>query len=148
MNLLNKNLKIKKGGEKMHPIENIMQTAMSQIKEMVDVNTIVGDAVITPDGSTIIPISKVSFGFVSGGGEYDFEKSDDNADGKPFAGGASAGVSIKPVGFVIVNESSINMMDVGNKNIYDSAFEAIPNIINEFKNMFMEKDNNEEDIQE
>jgi len=132
----------------MHPIENIMQTAMIQIKEMVDVNTIVGDAVITPDGSTIIPISKVSFGFVSGGGEYDCVKSDTENEQNPFAGGASAGVSIKPVGFVIVNENSINMMDVGNKNIYDSAFEAIPNIITELKNMFKEKDNNEEDLQE
>jgi len=129
----------------MHPIENIMQTAMTQIKEMVDVNTIVGDAVITPDGNTIIPISKVSFGFVSGGGEYDFKKSDINADSKPFAGGASAGVSIQPVGFVIVKEDSINMMDVGNKNLYDSAFEAIPNIISQFKNMFNEKESNEED---
>jgi sporulation protein YtfJ len=54
----------------MHPIENIMQTAMSEIKEMVDVNTIVGDPVISTDGATIIPITRVSFGFVAGGGEY------------------------------------------------------------------------------
>ncbi len=127
----------------MHPIENIMQTAMSEIKEMVDVNTIVGDAVITPDGTTIIPISKVSFGFVSGGGEYDFKKTVVDTTSKPFAGGASAGVSILPVGFVIVKEDSINMLDVSNKNLYDTAFEAIPNIMSQFKNLFGEKDTNE-----
>jgi sporulation protein YtfJ len=135
----------------MHPIENIMQTAMNEIKEMVDVNTIVGDAVITPDGSTIIPISKVSFGFVSGGGEYGTEKDNkDNQDSatsdesKPFAGGASAGISIQPVGFVIVKEDSINMLSMGNKDIYDKAFDAIPNVINGLKNMFNEKEENEQ----
>ena len=53
-----------------HPIEGIMNTTMENIREMVDVNTVIGDAVTTPDGSTVIPISKVSFGFVAGGGEY------------------------------------------------------------------------------
>lgn len=54
----------------MHPIENMMKTAMEQIKEMVDVNTIVGDAVFSQDGTIILPVSKVCFGFVAGGGEY------------------------------------------------------------------------------
>ena len=57
-----------------HPIEALMKTTMESIKEMVDVNTIVGDAVETPDGTVIIPISKVSFGFASGGGDYVMEK--------------------------------------------------------------------------
>ena len=55
----------------MHPIENILQTTMSELKQMVDVNTIVGNPFVTPSGCTIIPISKVSLGFVTGGGEYD-----------------------------------------------------------------------------
>ena len=54
-----------------HPIESLMGTSMESIREMVDVNTVVGDAVQTQDGSTIIPVSKVSFGFAAGGGEYD-----------------------------------------------------------------------------
>ena len=53
-----------------HPIESLMGVSMEQIKDMVDVNTVIGDAVQTQDGSTIIPISRVSFGFVAGGGEY------------------------------------------------------------------------------
>lgn len=73
-----------------HPIESLMGTSMESIREMVDVNTVVGDPVQTQDGSTIIPISKVSFGFVSGGGEYGVARSED----LPFAGGAGAGVSV------------------------------------------------------
>ena len=61
--------KLGKAEEEMHPIENILKTTMSELKEMVDVNTIVGAPFIAPDGATIIPISKLSFGFVSGGGE-------------------------------------------------------------------------------
>jgi len=128
----------------MHPIENIMQTTMTQIKEMVDVNTIVGDAVITPDGSTIIPVSKVAFGFISGGGEYPNEEQNKggqvNAGEKPFVGGAGAGISIQPMGFMIVTDESIRMMSFGQKNIYDKAIEAIPQIMTEIRNMFKEKE--------
>ena len=54
-----------------HPIQGLMKTAMEAIKDMVDVNTIVGDAVETPDGNVIVPISRVSFGFLAGGSEYE-----------------------------------------------------------------------------
>ena len=54
-----------------HPIENIMTTTMDSIRDMVDVNTVIGEPITTADGSTVIPVSKVSFGFVAGGGEYD-----------------------------------------------------------------------------
>ena len=74
-----------------HPIESLMSTSMESIREMVDVNTVVGDPVKTQDGSTIIPISKVSFGFVAGGGEYSGEV---QLTDMPFAGGAGAGVSV------------------------------------------------------
>lgn len=91
-----------------HPIKGLMTTAMESIKEMVDVNTIVGDAVQTPDGTVIIPISRVTFGFAAGGGEYRTDisnksRTDYNDEegseqhGKfPFAGGSGAGVSINP----------------------------------------------------
>ena len=67
---------------------------MESIREMVDVNTVVGDPVKTQDGSTIIPISRVSFGFVAGGGEYAGGLVQPQADNLPFAGGAGAGVSV------------------------------------------------------
>ncbi|GAE89059.1 sporulation protein YtfJ [Acetivibrio straminisolvens JCM 21531] len=89
-----------------HPIQGLMSTAMESIKEMVDVNTIVGDAVQAPDGTVIIPISKVTFGFAAGGGEFasccavEGESEEGSEEGSkpeskfPFAGGSGAGVSI------------------------------------------------------
>ena len=70
-----------------HPIQSLMGTSMESIREMVDVNTVVGDPVQTQDGSTVIPISKVSFGFVAGGGEYSGGMAAPGPDGLPFAGG-------------------------------------------------------------
>ena len=127
----------------MHPIENIMQTAMSEIKEMVDVNTIVGDPVISTDGATIIPITKVSFGFVAGGGEYgEAGKSGGNGQESgtnqphPFAGGASSGVSICPVGFLVVDENNIELLPVGGRTVVEHLIEAIPDFIVEIKEAF------------
>lgn len=124
----------------MHPIENIMQTTMSEIRDMIDVNTVVGEAVITPDGNTIIPISKVCFGFVSGGGEYgDAIQKNDNAS-YPFAGGSGAGISISPVAFLVVGEDNIKMMCVNHRNTYEKIIEAVPGFINEIKNVFKSDD--------
>jgi len=125
----------------MHPIENIMQTAMTEIKEMVDVNTIVGDAVVTPDGSTVIPISKVCFGFVAGGGEYSEGRPHDDEHQIPFAGGSGAGVSISPVGFLILGKQ-IELYTLNHKNTYEKIIESIPNLITEFAAVF-KKDESE-----
>ncbi len=121
----------------MHPIENIMQTAMSEIKEMVDVNTVVGDPVISTDGSTIIPISKVSFGFVSGGGEYGAAKDSTEDESKyPFSGGAGSGVCITPVGFLVVSEGDVRLLPVSGRTIIDQIVETVPNVITEIKDAF------------
>ena len=84
-----------------HPIENIMTTTMENIRDMVDVNTVVGEAIATSDGSTVIPVSRVAFGFVAGGGEYKCAKQ--AAEAPSFAGGTGAGVSVQPVGFIVIN---------------------------------------------
>ncbi|MCT4565222.1 MAG: GerW family sporulation protein [Maledivibacter sp.] len=100
-----------------HPIEALMKTTMESLKQMIDVNTIVGDAVETPDGTTLIPISRVSFGFASGGGDYKSccnVEDEDNQDTEklPFAGGTGAGVSVQPVAFMIVGKESTKLLSV------------------------------------
>lgn len=120
----------------MHPIENIMQTTMSEIREMVDVNTVVGEAVITPDGNTIIPISKVCFGFVSGGGEYGEATLKNENPSYPFAGGSGAGISISPVAFLVVGDNNIKMLTVNHRNTTEKIIEAVPNLISEIKDVF------------
>lgn len=125
----------------MHPIENIMQTAMAEIKEMVDVNTIVGDPIISTDGSTIIPVSKVCFGFISGGGEYGNSAGGDKQF--PFAGGASSGISINPIGFLVVDGNQVQLLSIGGKNLLEKVIESMPKFISDIKNAFI--DNKEED---
>lgn len=124
----------------MHPIENIMQTAMAEIKEMVDVNTIVGDPIVSVDGSTIIPISKVSFGFVSGGGEYGQPAGDATEGLFPFAGGACSGVSICPIGFLVVDENNVQLLSVNGKNMLEQLITSIPQVITEIKHAVSDHD--------
>lgn len=117
----------------MHPIENIMQTAMSEIKEMVDVNTVIGDPVISTDGATIIPVSKVCFGFVAGGGEYGDATGEAPDSQYPFSGGAGSGVSINPIGFLVVDEGRVQLLSVDGRNLLEQAVEAVPQFIMEIK---------------
>ncbi len=119
-----------------HPIEELMKTAMESIKEMVDVNTIVGDAVQTVDGTVIIPVSKVAFGFAAGGGEYSNNKRSES-DIFPFAGGSGGGVSISPVAFMIVGRNNtIKMIPASPHAALDRALDNIPNIIEQVKKAF------------
>lgn len=124
-----------------HPIEGLMTTAMDSIKDMVDVNTIVGDAVQAPDGTVIIPISRVAFGFAAGGGEYssgsdkdDGASYEDNggskAQGKfPFAGGSGAGVSINPVAFMVVGQDQIRLLPVNLNSSVEKILDMVPDIL-------------------
>ncbi len=130
-----------------HPIENIMRTTMENLKEMIDVNTIVGDAVETSEGTVIIPISKVSFGFVAGGGEYkegmkamrglrDNGEQNGNEEEKPFAGGSGAGVSVNPIAFLVVGEDKIKLLPVQFSSTVDRIVELVPQVVSEVQSMF------------
>lgn len=88
-----------------HPIENVIEDTLANLKSIVDISTVVGDAIKTPDGNTIIPVSKVILGYVGGGGEYKDAKS--TKINPPFATGSGAGVSVIPIGFLIENNGEI-----------------------------------------
>jgi len=110
-----------------------MGTSMESIREMVDVNTVVGDAVQTQDGSTIIPISKVSFGFVAGGGEY--AGSAGQQENLPFAGGAGAGVSVHPMGFLVCSQSGVRLLSASCASPMERIVEMIPQALEGLKAM-------------
>lgn len=123
-----------------HPIQGLMTTAMQSIKDMVDVNTIVGDAVQSPDGTVIIPISKVTFGFAAGGSEFrgnieqnNEESEDNNNEGgsgrMPFGGGSGAGVSIYPIAFLVVNKENIKLLPVNFNTSLDKVLDFIPEVL-------------------
>lgn len=123
-----------------HPIEGLMQTAMQSIKEMVDVNTVVGDAVETNDGTVIIPISQVACGFAAGGGEYELINSSKNSE-LPFAGGSGAGVSVKPVGFLVVKMNDIRLMSVAGNPLAERIVDIAPQLIDKIENLFKKETN-------
>jgi sporulation protein YtfJ len=122
-----------------HPIQGLMKTAMESLKGMVDVNTVVGDAVETNDGSVIIPISRVAFGFATGGGEYaarpDGGSSTLPSQGEfPFAGGSGAGVSVQPVGFLVVGNGNVRMLPVEGGQPLDRLIDVAPQLIEKLRN--------------
>ena len=122
-----------------HPIGELMQTAMASIKDMVDVNTVIGDPVQASGGATIIPISKVSFGYVTAGGDLSTqEKARRNVDPVdfPFAGGSGAGVSVQPVGFLVVAPDGVRMLPAQCHSVADRMVELIPTVMEDVKSMF------------
>ncbi|MCT4594690.1 MAG: GerW family sporulation protein [Anaeromicrobium sp.] len=146
-----------------YPIEALMQTTMESLKEMIDVNTIVGDPVETPSGTIVIPISKVSFGFVSGGAEYektsknkeennredqeeDNSQEEDKKDKLPFGGGSGAGVSVQPVAFMIVSNNEMKLMPVDqNASILDNVMNFMPKFLDKIQDMVKKDDKKEEE---
>lgn len=113
-----------------HPIENLMTTAMSSLRDMIDVNTIVGDTVEMSDGTVIIPVSKVSFGFASGGSDFVSKYSKFPDSKTPFGGGSGAGVNISPIAFLIVKESSVKLLTVEANRPLDKLMDLAPDAIN------------------
>lgn len=121
-----------------HPIEGLMLTAMNSIKDMIDVNTIVGDPIQTSDNTVIIPISKVSFGFASGGSEFKGETIDEyNKRDKdeqiqyrlPFGGGSGAGVSLNPIAFLVVQSNVVKLLPINHSNSIDKILDYMPDLI-------------------
>ena len=119
-----------------HPISDLMTETMSKIKEMVDVNTIIGSPIVAADGTTVIPVSKVSFSFGAGGSEF---ASKHAASGSPlaFGGGSGAGVTVSPVCFLVIGkDGSANILGINAQasDTVDRLVEMIPGAINKVSN--------------
>lgn len=129
-----------------HPIGNLMDTTMNKIKEMVDVNTIIGEPITSPDGTLIIPVSKVSYGFAAGGSDLPTKKENKDC----FGGGSGAGVTIQPVAFLTVYKGDVKLVPVEK---YDGAADRvvgmIPDVIDKVKGIFgKDKKNDDLDFSE
>ena len=126
--------------EKRAPLSELMETTISKINEMVDSNAIVGEPITTADGVTLIPISRVSFGFGSGGTDYGR-----NTD--KFGGGGGAGIKVEPVAFVVVKDGAARLMPVGipAHSPLDRALEMVPGLLDRVE-CFINKKKEEKDI--
>ena len=113
-----------------HPIGNLMNVTMDKIKEMVDVNTIVGEPITSSDGTLIIPVSKVSYGFASGGSDLPTKKESKDC----FGGGSGAGVTIQPVAFLTVYQGDVRLINVdGNNTGIDQIISMVPDVVGKVK---------------
>jgi len=123
-----------------HPIGSLMETTMAKLRDMVDVNTIIGTPVTTPDGVMLIPVSKVSFGFASGGSDFASKNQKDGGD-NAFGGGSGAGVTITPTAFVIIKDGTVRLLSVEG-NTADpvmKVIDSIPTVIDKVKELIPEK---------
>ena len=121
-----------------HPIQDLMNVTMDKIRQMVDSNTIVGKPITTGDGITILPVSKVSFGFASGGTDFD-GKNPANKD--LFGGGSGAGVNIQPVAFLVVKDGCVRTIQLSDSsNTVDRALTMIPELVEKVSALLNKKE--------
>lgn len=126
-----------------HPIQGLMGTTMEKIKEMVDVNTIVGEPIVSPDGSIIIPVSKVSFGFASGGSDFPSK-----TPKEIFGGGSGAGITIQPIAFLAINNGEVKLLQLSqSSNTADKVVNALPDVIDKIGEMFSKKDKKKKSVE-
>lgn len=149
-----------------HPIQGLMTTAMENLKEMIDVNTIIGDPVETPDGSVILTVSKVGFGFAAGGSEFIIDSGGGNGGSgsnggsssekdkgqsgpkHPFGGGSGGGVSITPIAFLIVSSNGVKMLHLDeNTHLYEKILDLAPQAVDKIQQMMNKKDQNNQSNQ-
>ena len=120
-----------------HPIEGLMDVTLEKIKSMVDSNTIIGNPINMADGTMILPISKVTFGFASGGSDFPSK-----SNKELFGGGGGAGVSISPIAFLVVHGSNVRMIQLADtSNSVDRAIGMMPEMVDKITELF-KKDKN------
>ena len=121
-----------------------MNTAMESLENMIDVNTIIGDIVTTEDGTVIIPVSKVAFGFAAGGSQFNTNKiNKESMDNKlPFGGGSTAGVNILPMAFLIVKDGNTKLLTLDNSNPLDKLVDLMPDVLNKINELINKSINN------
>ena len=141
-----------------HPIEGLMLAAMDSIRDMIEVDTIIGDTIQVQENVNIIPISKVSFGFAAGGSEFkgesieDYKRREDEENisyRNPFGVGSGAGVSIKPVAFLVVQGENVKLLPVEHNCTIDRIIDYMPELCEKAEKLMdklIKKDENKEEV--
>lgn len=112
-----------------NPIGELMQSTMENVKNVLKVDTVVGDPIITQDGITLVPVSKISLAFGGGGVEFASKKA--NAESKPYGGGNATGVKIEPMGFLVIKDGVVRMINVTPpaSNTVDRIIDLVPQVM-------------------
>ena len=120
--------------EKKTPLNDLMDTTMDKIRDMVDSNTIIGEPIQTPDGVTLIPVSRLSFGFGCGGGDY-------GKQAPKFGGASTAGVKVEPVAFLVIKDGNVRVMPVALPAVgtVDRVIDLVPQVMDRVENFIDKK---------
>ena len=113
-------------------IESLIDVSLNKIRSLIDVNCVIGSAITMPDDSIIIPISKVSVGFVSGGGEYNDLNAKRNAADFPMAGGTGGGFSVSPIGFFVVDKNKFKLIRADKSSAYLGLIKNATEVMKKF----------------
>lgn len=115
-----------------HPLPNMLESTLQKIREAVDVNSVVGDPITTPEGVTILPVCKISYGF--GGGGSDFPAKNATKPEYPFGGGAGAGAKVTPIAFLIIKGDSVRLLPIAAPatTTADRVVELVPDLVDKF----------------
>ena len=121
---------------KKHPVEDMLGLTMDKLREMVDANTVVGDPIHTPEGVTVIPVSKISVGLISGGSDFATKNQPAERD-NAYGGASSAGINILPLGFLIIKGDSVRMLPVESRTSgpLDMAIDLLPDLMAKASNL-------------
>ncbi len=126
-----------------HAIEGLMSTTLENIKKMVDVDTIIGNPISTESGVTIIPVSKLSYGFASGGSDFGKQAKD------LFGGGSGAGISVIPQAFLVINGQDVKLLQMStSNNTADKAVNMIPEVLETISGMLKKDAKSEKGVKE
>jgi len=125
-----------------------MENTMSKIREMVDVNTVVGSPIATQDGITLIPVSRVSFGFAAGGSDFQTKNGKENQT-NPFGGGSGAGVKIEPVSFLVIRDGNVRVLSANTdaQTTVEKLIDAVPDIIDKVKEILPNKKDEDSEVE-
>ena len=116
-----------------HTIQGFMGVTMDKVREMVDANTVIGDPVRTDDGTVILPVSKITFGFASGGSDFEGKNA---ANKELFGGGGGAGVSVIPVAFLVIQNGNVRTIQLsGGNNTMDRALTMLPELVDRLSDL-------------
>jgi len=119
-----------------HPIHNLMKISMENLKELIEVDTIVGNPIKTDQGETIIPVSKVSFGFAAGGSDFETVTKNERSQ-PPFGGGSGGGFSITPIAFLVVDQYGVELKHLEERShLYERLLEQVPKTVSTLMNEF------------
>ncbi len=113
-------------------IESLIDVSLDKIRTLIDVNCVIGNAISMPDGSSIIPISKVSVGFVAGGGEYNDLNAKRNSADFPMAGGTGGGFTVSPIGFFVLEKDKFKIIHADKSTAYMGLIKNATEVLKKF----------------